>query len=327
MTQYVDCEEELESQIIRESQQCINQVLSNHDARLADTLLGFMQDGKNLRPFIVAYVAQMLNGDRFIAANLAASVEMYHNATLIFDDIQDNSLTRRGRPTLNAQFGVGLALSHATALRALMTQTYTNSIPDSSFLLVSKWVNRVAVALSMGQYCEMSWSNRRQFDVSARDYLQMARNKTGSLLGLSAVFGAIAADYPDLERLFEIGCDLGTAYQILDDISNIKSGLATKDSYSDIIEKKITLMVLYVFERDENKSKTLKAIYSKDHVTQLDIKEVVQILQTSGSIDYCSNIAFDYLNHALEQLTHLAYADKGVSDKFILKIKEVFQHA
>ena len=100
-------QENFVSSLVSDSDLCIRQVLSQYDDDLQQVLWDFMKDGKRLRPFILACITRMLNGDKAIAVRLAASIEIYHNATLIFDDVQDNSLMRRGKATLNARFGSG----------------------------------------------------------------------------------------------------------------------------------------------------------------------------------------------------------------------------
>lgn len=290
-------------------------------------LIEYLNGGKKLRPFILASFVEILGGDNDIAARLAASVEMYHNATLIFDDIQDNSLVRRGRPTLNKRFGTGVALSYATVLRALITKPFTGSLVGEKFNDVSQWINKIAIMLSEGQLAEMLWAYKKQFDVSENEYLRMVKNKTGSLIGLAAVFGGIAASFEKKQVLFEIGCDLGVAYQILDDIANIKSDKRQlKDKYSDIHEKKITLLLLKAM-RVENWSESLRHTYLKEQISEREVPAVVDIFERSGAIRECFEIAMSYVQRALEKLSHLPFADPDRLADFTNRIEDIFKNA
>jgi geranylgeranyl pyrophosphate synthase len=317
------------SSLISDSEICIKQVLNQYDDDLQQVLWEFMNDGKRLRPFILACIARMLNGDRAIAVRLAASVEIYHNATLIFDDVQDNSMMRRGKPTLNARFGSGIAISYASVLRSMMTKPLTDFLPVNNSLHIYQWIHKVAILLSLGQYHEMMWSYRKDFHVSEKDYLEMARCKTGALIGLSALWGGISASSEEIEKLFEFGCNLGIAYQIIDDIGNVdEKTKQKKDKYSDIYERKITLLVVHALEENQVKWRNdLTTIFSKTEIMESDVLKVLQIFKDSHTIDYCRKVANHYVQNAIDLLLQIPVSDSIFRDKFITEIKELFIHA
>ena len=317
------------SSLISDSEICIKQVLNQYDDDLQQVLWEFMSDGKRLRPFILACIARMLNGDRAIAVQLAASVEIYHNATLIFDDVQDNSLMRRGKATLNARFGSGIAISYASVLRSMTTKPLTDLLSANNSLLIYQWIHKVFILLSLGQYHEMMWSFRKDLHISEDYYLEMARCKTGALIGLSALLGGISASSEAIDKLFEFGCNLGIAYQIIDDIGNVDfKSKQKKDKYSDIYEKKITLLVVRALEQDQEKwRKDLTTIFSKTEIKESDVLNVLQIFEDSYTIEYCREVANQYVHNALNLLQQIPVSDSSFRDKFITEIKELFIHA
>ncbi len=317
------------SGFILDTDKCIRQVLSQYDQDLQDVLWEFMKDGKRIRPFILASITKVLNGDRALAVRLAASVEIYHNATLIYDDIQDNSLMRRGKPTLHARFGPGIAISYASVLRSLMTKPFAESLPPDLSLHVYQWINRVAALLSLGQYREMMWAYKKDLQVSERDYLEMVRYKTGALIGLSAVLGCITASKREVEKLFEFGCNLGIAYQIIDDVRNVDTNSnQKKDKYSDIYERKVTLLVVHALSQNKSKWKNdLVTIFSKNEVTESDVTCVLQILKDSCAIEYCRKVAKNYVQKAIDLLLKLPGSNDNARDKFITNIEGIFKHA
>lgn len=317
------------SSLISDSEICIKQVLNQYDDDLQQVLWGFMSDGKRLRPFILTCIARMLNGDRAIAVRLAASIEIYHNATLIFDDVQDNSLIRRGKATLNARFGPGIAISYASVLRSMMIKPLTDLPTTYNSVFIYQWIHKVAILLSLGQYHEMMWSYRKDLHVSEKDYLEMARCKTGALIGLSALWGGLSASSDAIDKLFEFGWNLGIAYQILDDIGNVdEKTKQKKDKYSDVYERKITLLVVHALEQNQEKWRNdLTTIFSKTEIMESDVLKVLQIFKDSRSTEYCREVANNYVKNAIGLLLQIPVSDSTFRDKFITEIKELFIHA
>ena len=317
------------SSLISDSETCIRQVLSEYDDDLQQVLWEFMSNGKRLRPFVLACITKMLNGDREIAVRLAASIEIYHNATLIFDDVQDNSLMRRGKPTLNARFGTGIAISYASVLRSISTKPLTYLLSPNNTLLIYQWIHKVFMLLSLGQYHEMMWSYRKDLHISEKDYLEMVSCKTGALIGLSALWGGVSASSDATEKLFEFGSNLGIAYQIIDDIGNVDDkSKQKKDKYSDIYERKVTLLVLHALEQNQEKWRNdITTIFSKAEIMESDVLNILQIFNDSNSIEYCHEVANRYVQNAIDLLLQIPVSDSIFRDKFITEIKELFIHA
>ena len=322
-------QENFVSSIVSGSEMCIRQVLDQYDNDLKKVLWEFICDGKRLRPYILASTARMLNGNKEMAIRLAASVEIYHNATLIYDDVQDNSLTRRGQATLNARFGTGVAISYASVLRSMMTKPFADLPALNNSLHVYKWINKVANMLSLGQYREMMWSYLKNLNVSEKDYLEMTGYKTGALIGLSALFGGMTASGISIEKLFDFGYNLGIAYQILDDIGNVDTtSTQHKDKFSDIYERKVTLLVLHSLTYNQEKWRNdLITIFSKNKITEADVLNVLDIFQDTLALHYCHEVANYYVQKAINLLLEVPPLDSVFRNRFITEIKEIFNHA
>jgi geranylgeranyl pyrophosphate synthase len=322
-------QEDFVSNVVSDSEICIKDVLDQCDNNLKKVLWEFISEGKRLRPYILASIARMLNGDKAMAIRLAASVEIYHNATLIFDDIQDNSMMRRGKATLNARFGTGVAISFASVLRSMMMRPFADLPILNNSILVYKWINKVAIMLSLGQYREMMWSYLKNLDVSEKDYLEMTGHKTGALIGLSAFFGGMTASNNSYEKLYEFGYNLGIAYQILDDIGNVDTASTQdKDKFSDIYERKVTLLVVHSLTCKQEKWRNdLITIFSKNEITEADVRYVLDIFQDTRALQYCHEVADYYVQNAINLLLEVPASDSVFRDRFITEIKEIFNHA
>jgi geranylgeranyl diphosphate synthase type I len=316
------------SSFISQTDLLIKDTLNQLDNDLRNVLWEFMENGKRLRPYIVAGISNMLKGNRDFAVKLAACIEIYHNSTLIFDDIQDNSLLRRGKPTIHAQFGVGLAISFASVLRAMMTRTFANQLSADDSVLIYHWINKVAGMLSLGQFRELSWSSKNYLDITENDYIEMVRLKTGALIGLASLFGGISSNSNSIEELFEFGCSLGIAYQIYDDIKNVdKTSDQHKDKYSDIYSKKVSILIIHSIQFDGKLKNILMNIFSKHEINESDTWQVLQIFQESKAIEYSRNIANEYLQKAIGSLMQVKESDSILRVKFINEIKEIFKYA
>jgi geranylgeranyl pyrophosphate synthase len=325
----VIAQENFVSNIVSDSEKCIKQILDQYDNDLKNVLWEFICDGKRLRPYILACTARMLNGDKEMAVRLAASVEIYHNATLIYDDVQDNSIMRRGKATLNARFGPGLAISYASVLRSMMTKPFTDLPTLNNSLQIYKWINKVAIMLSIGQYREMMWSYLKNLNVSEKDYLEMTKYKTGALIGLSALFGGMTASSDEIEKLFEFGYNLGIAYQILDDIGNVDTiSTQQKDKFSDIYERKVTLLIVHSLTYNQEKwRKDLTTIFSKYEITEANVSHVLDIFQDTHALEYCRSMANFYVQNAIDLLLQIPASDSIFRNRFITEIREIFIHA
>ena len=198
--------------------------------------------GKRLRPALVLLTGQACGGTTPDHPVLAAVVEMIHTATLVHDDILDESLIRRHAATVNAEWGNETAVllgdylfTHAFHLAASLEST-----------LACRWIGRATNMVCEGEMQQVH--NRGNFDLTEADYFAIIRGKTAELTAVSCRLGAhyAGADPSTVDALEGYGRDLGVAFQIADDVLDIwgEEGSAGKSLGTDLEKQKLTLPLI-----------------------------------------------------------------------------------
>ena len=211
--------------------------------------------GKRIRPLIVLLCAAAAGGDWRNALPGAAAVELVHNFSLVHDDIQDNSPTRRGRATVWSLWGVAQGLNVGDTLFSLAQISLLDlaeSVSPEAALIASRTLHHACLALTQGQYLDLSYEGRQ--DLGVDDYWPMVKGKTAALLCSSTYIGALAAKASEKIccEYQDFGENLGLAFQVLDDILGIwgDAALLGKSTASDLVSGKKSLPVLYGLEQD-----------------------------------------------------------------------------
>ncbi len=207
--------------------------------------------GKLLRPSLVLFSCEALGGELGKALPLACALELVHNFSLVHDDIQDGDEFRRGRPTAWKVFGVGQAINAGDALLALALRVaLTAELPSSLKVTAQEALVSATLRMIEGQVLDIEGEGKT---LGVKEYLEMARRKTGALLGCAFALGALAAGRPELREISqELGEELGLAFQIQDDILGIwgdpeRTG---KPVGSDLLRKKCSFPVSFALEQD-----------------------------------------------------------------------------
>jgi geranylgeranyl diphosphate synthase type II len=221
---------------------------------LYDLVLDYpLRNAKGLRPALCVAACRARGGQLQAVTPSAAVLELYHNAFLIHDDIEDESELRRGRPTLHLEHGVSIAVNVGDAMLALALQPLldnTRLLGLGRSLRILQSVAHMVTLSVEGQALELDWIAHRRWDLSDDDYCEMVVKKTGWYSFITPVLiGAIAAGAPahDMERLAEFGRCLSIGFQIQDDILNVDSsgGSYGKEFAGDLWEGKRTLILLH----------------------------------------------------------------------------------
>ena len=272
------------------------------DKELAPTA---RHSGKQIRPLLCLLSCAAAGGEWQQAVPAGAAVEILHNFSLIHDDIEDVSPTRRGRETVWQIWGQALAINSGDAMFALahlaLTRLAEREVLPASVVRALRRFDETCVALTAGQHADMNFELRA--DVQVEEYIAMITGKTAVLLSLSAELGALVAgvDEETIAHYAAFGLNLGLAFQVIDDILGIwgdesKTG---KSVSTDIITKKKTLPVLYGLERDER----LARLYSEIEVPdEAFVAQVVTYLDDAGAGTYAQDRARHYSDKALEHL-------------------------
>ncbi len=260
------------------------------------------KSGKRVRPLLCLLTTEAAGANWEQAVPGAASIEILHNFSLVHDDIQDVSPTRRGRPTVWRLWGENLAINSGDAMFAIahlaMNRLSERGVPSANTVHAIRRLDETCVDLTIGQHADMSFEERN--DVTVDEYLRMIHGKTAALLSLSTELGAIVADCPPnvVKHYAEFGRDLGLAFQVRDDILGIwgdetKLG---KSSATDIVTRKKSLPILYGLTN----SPRLAKLYSQETNDENFVQEVVEELGKVGARETAESYEERYANSALE---------------------------
>lgn len=206
--------------------------------------------GKRMRPALTLMAASMYEIHWQCHAKAALAVEVFHNFTLMHDDIMDAAPLRRGQLTVHEKWNTNTAILSGDVMLVAAYELLTD-IESSKFHRVIKRFNRTAAEVCEGQQLDMNFATR--MDVTEDEYINMIRLKTSVLLGFALELGGIIANADDssIELLYEIGVNMGIGFQLKDDILDVygdpeKFG---KQVGGDIIENKKTWLLLKALEQ------------------------------------------------------------------------------
>lgn len=266
--------------------------------------------GKRIRASLLLLAAHLCGGAKS-ALDLAIAVELFHNFTLIHDDIEDHDEERRGRSTLWKVWGINHGINAGDA-QVLITTTHLLNAAASGTegALAAVELNQHFLQVVEGQYLDFELTDKPLTDpyVTVPRYLEMIRKKTAVLIGTAVAAGGVAAGCSREVRdiLFTYGESFGMAYQIADDLSSIwgSEKETGKHAYGDIVERKKTYPILYA--RDQGAPQFLTDIYTAPHAPRDDeVSLVVHHLDSIGAREATTALGWSYVekaHHAAETL-------------------------
>ena len=286
---------------------------------LYDILADYPQrSGKMMRPSLCIATARAFGASLEDALATAVSIELFHNALLIHDDIEDESDERRGKPTLHKLHGIPLAINAGDTLSLLSLRPLVSNM-DTMGLRLSKRILDEAMHMALetaeGQALELGWRHENSVDLDDEDYLVMVLKKTCWLatifpLRVGAIIGS--RDTANLENLMRFGFFLGAAFQIQDDLLNLVGDERYgKELNGDIQEGKRTLMLLHLIKHatDEQREQLHQLLGSpREERTAAQIQWVRALMDKYGCIDYAREIAHGLAGAAMHEYT-MAFAD------------------
>jgi octaprenyl-diphosphate synthase len=239
--------------------------------------------GKRLRPMLTLATARLCghDGDRHLG--LAASVEFIHTATLLHDDVVDESALRRGHETANAIWG-----NQASVLVGdfLFTRAFQLMVEDGS-LEVLDILSTASALIAEGEVAQLITSN--DTTTTEQAYLDVIRGKTAQLFAAAARVGAVVAERPraEADALESYGMNLGTAFQLVDDALDYAARQADlgKTVGDDFREGKITLPVILAFMRgSENERRFWRRTLEDGAQEETDLAEAIRLIERHGTI-------------------------------------------
>jgi geranylgeranyl diphosphate synthase type II len=264
--------------------------------------------GKRLRP-VLALMACNLYSDKIDEAVIPATgLEVFHNFTLVHDDIMDNAPVRRNVPTVHSKWNINQAVLSGDVMAFIANECFLQT-PSRFLIKVFKVFNKAAIEVCVGQQLDIDFE--KAAIVSIEEYLRMIELKTAALLAASAKIGAImgGADDKDSELLYEFGRNLGMAFQIQDDLLDIYGDIKVfgKIMGGDIISNKKTFMLVKALEiASFEQARQIHELFSlKDFDPDTKVKKVVSIYDQLNIKSISESLASDYINSAFELLERL----------------------
>jgi geranylgeranyl diphosphate synthase type II len=285
------------------------------------------REGKGLRPAICFAACRAAGGRTSQATVSATALELFHNAFLVHDDVEDGSQFRRGKITLFEEHGVPAAINvgdatNVLAMGLLLENTATIGIRKA--LQVFREVECMSRESVEGQAMELAWINEGRFDLADRDYVRMAYKKTCWYTVIAPLRIGVACGSPpgpdaptdqDLVPLNELGFLAGIAFQIHDDLLNLEADevLYGKELSGDLWEGKRTVMLLHFVRTAgaRDRQRALRILRTpRQRKRPRDVAWLLDAMIVSGSLEYGRRVARDYCERALE-------ADARLVDFFV----------
>jgi geranylgeranyl diphosphate synthase type II len=290
------------------------------------------RSGKGLRSALCFAACRALGGNERQALNSAVAIELFHNAFLIHDDVQDESVRRRNGPTLHSEHGVGIAVNvgNGTNLLALRRLMENREIlgPQLSWHVMEETERMLRHSLE-GQAIELAWIRDNTDGLDEKDYLHMCLKKTSWYSFIYPLrVGALIAEGGELEaeRFCKFGWYFGAAFQIQDDILNLTGTYARygKEICGDLCEGKRTLMLIHLLSHCAAKERRqIKQFLAKKRGAR-ECAEIVwlhDLMKRHGSIDFARRAARQFAGAALlEALTAFRSVPDSAAKRFILEM-------
>lgn len=220
--------------------------------------------GKRIRPSLLIIANEMFGGAYENVKNAAIGIEMFHNFTLLHDDLMDNSPIRRGKPSVYTKWNANTAILSGDTMFALAWRYFLKQQHPQLHRILDCF-NQTAVEVCNGQQYDMNYENEQ--NVSIAEYMEMIRLKTAVLLAGALKIGAIYANAPeaDINHIYNFGIHLGLAFQLQDDLLDATSNATVlgKKTNNDICDNKKTFLIIKALEYSDSEQKnTIRNLYS-----------------------------------------------------------------
>ena len=275
--------------------------------------------GKRLRPVLTLMTAEVFNGSYKNALDAALSVEVFHNFSLIHDDIMDDAPLRRGKETVHEKWDLNTGILSGDAMLIMAYQLFENYEPQT-FNDLAKLFSKTALEVCEGQQYDIDFETRQ--DVTVAEYLKMIEYKTAVLVGAAMKMGAIVAKASpeDQNLIYDFGRNLGLAFQLQDDYLDAFGDPETfgKQVGGDIIENKKTYLYLKAleFSSDDTRTELLDWFTQQPGDTSKKIEAVKYIFESSGASEATKSAIEAYTNKAFAVLDRLSISDEK---RFLLR--------
>jgi geranylgeranyl diphosphate synthase type II len=268
--------------------------------------------GKRIRPAMVLMACSLFSGKISHAYKCALAIEMFHNFTLLHDDIMDNSVLRRNKPTVHEKWNRNIAILSGDVMSILSYRFIEDCSPEILPDILSLFTD-TALKVCEGQQYDMNYESMN--DVSVDEYLKMITLKTSALIAASLKLGAMlgGARTADSDLMYEFGKNIGIAFQLKDDILDVygdpqKFG---KKIGTDIIANKKTYLILKALEMSDTESRSIlnRLISTNDLNKEEKIKQVIGIFDRFGIKEIAEAKSWEFYDTGLQALNFVSVKD------------------
>jgi len=235
--------------------------------------------GKRMRPVLVLMACDYFDGNTDNAINAAIAIELFHNFTLVHDDIMDKAPLRRGKPTVHEKWSDNIAILSGDVMLVKVYQEL-NKIQENNISKILEIFNDTAIKVCEGQQLDMNYEKVQK--ISIPYYLKMIELKTAVLLGGALKIGAMlgGARNEDAQHLYDFGKHLGVAFQLQDDILDVYADAEKfgKQKGGDIIANKKTFLLIKAIEMVEGNRYMKEELQQWIHAPQFNATEKVEAI-------------------------------------------------
>lgn len=287
-----------------------------HPENLYEPIRYIMQlGGKRMRPLLALLAYGLYERNPEAVMEPAISLELFHNFTLLHDDIMDEAPLRRGKPTVHEKWNVPIGILSGDVMLVKVYQQLLDHIPAPKLARVLRLFNQCAIEVCEGQQVDMNFESREV--VLEEEYLDMIRQKTAVLLGFSLQLGALLANasIPDQQTIYDIGVKAGIGFQLQDDYLDVYADPKKfgKQVGGDIIANKKTFLLIKAMEMAEGPEKKELEYWlrAKDFDKDEKIQAVMHIYDALDVPALAIARMNDYFEQAMNQLTLLKVTPEG----------------
>ncbi|HXC70532.1 MAG TPA: polyprenyl synthetase family protein [Pyrinomonadaceae bacterium] len=268
-----------------------------------------LSGGKRVRPALTILSNYAVGGDgaRFNSIRMATVMEFLHTATLVHDDIIDNADTRRKQPTVNALYGneTAVLMGDWLYMSAFETSLAERSLPILDIL------TRVTRKMTEGELLQLTLLGHA--DLSEAQYFDVLKRKTAYLFSASCEIGAILGEASEEQQsaLRDYGLNLGTAFQLIDDLLDFTSSedALGKAAGADLLGGKVTLPLIYLREAEPKALEMLQTVLREGKYSAVTQQELRDALDSTGALDRARARADEYAENACAALENLPDSD------------------
>lgn len=277
--------------------------------------------GKRIRPLLMLMACELFGGDIHQAMKPAVGLEIFHNFTLLHDDVMDKSDLRRGQPTVHRVWDENHAILSGDAMQIIAAQ-YISQVHARLLPQVMETFLKTALEICEGQQFDMEFESRN--DVTADEYINMIRLKTAVLLGCALKIGAIIAGAPiaQANTLYRFGENLGLAFQLQDDYLDVYGDpiIFGKNIGGDITNDKKTYMLIEAQLRAEGKDKEILSQYIGNNEADYreKIEAVTNVYNNLNIGDLCREKMNKYYEAALACMDEILVPEERKNDLLVL---------